>query len=238
MKYLLWDFDGTLAFSRGMWTGTVATLLQRHSITHIRQEDIRPLLSKGFPWHSPDISHASLFAGKSWWEYMEDYFRRVFLSLHIDITTAYLLSQHIKSEYMRYDHWFLYDDVLPTLKECLQLGYSNIILSNHIPELTEIIALLGVEKYFLSIYSSGNIGFEKPNKKIFEFVMEDMNIHSRDCIMIGDSYEADARGALGVGMEAILVRKSNDTSYTYYCNTIEQIPHLVDIIRKKSHNIT
>ena len=56
-KYLLWDFDNTLAYRDGMWGQTIYDLLQEYGYSSIRLEDIRPLLTSGFPWHTPEISH-------------------------------------------------------------------------------------------------------------------------------------------------------------------------------------
>lgn len=60
VKYLLWDFDNTLAYRDGMWSSTIYDLLNEYGYD-LKMEDIRPYLKSGFPWHSPEISHKEFF---------------------------------------------------------------------------------------------------------------------------------------------------------------------------------
>jgi len=101
--------------------------------------------------------------------------------------------------------------------------YKNIILSNHIPELEEIVKGLGIDKYFIKIYSSGNIGYEKPNSKIYEYVLNDAKINTNECIMIGDNYSSDIQGGTKVGIKSILVRSENKNNYEYYHKDLRNI---------------
>jgi HAD superfamily hydrolase (TIGR01549 family) len=119
--------------------------------------------------------------------------------------------------------WHLYDDVIKTLEELIKNGNKNIIISNHIPELNEIVKGLNIEKYFHKIYSSGKIGYEKPNKKFYEYVLNDMKICKENCIIIGDSYESDIMGGKNIGIKSILVRKENINNYELYNKNLEGI---------------
>jgi phosphoglycolate phosphatase-like HAD superfamily hydrolase len=45
MKYLIWDFDGTLAYREGMWSGSLIEVLDREMPTHALTSDmLRPYL--------------------------------------------------------------------------------------------------------------------------------------------------------------------------------------------------
>jgi putative hydrolase of the HAD superfamily len=45
MPYLLWDFDGTLAYRHGMWSGTLVEILrQAMPACRATVDDIRPHL--------------------------------------------------------------------------------------------------------------------------------------------------------------------------------------------------
>jgi len=226
MKYIIWDFDGTLAYREGLWTGTLMSLLHKNNILHIEKEDIRPFLSIGFTWNSPDTPHEFIFKGKSWWEYYEIHFKKIFELAGLDESRAAYLAKKVREEYMDRKMWHLYDDVIVTLKKVKEIGFENIILSNHIPELIEITEALGIKNYFRKIYSSANIGYEKPNVKIFEYVINDLKTGKGDCIMVGDSYEADVAGALRSGIKVIMVRKENPKEYRWYETTIEGVPVL------------
>jgi putative hydrolase of the HAD superfamily len=47
------------------------------------------------------------------------------------------------------------------------------------------------------------VGFEKPDRRIFEHALAAMGATGADAIHIGDSWAADVRGALGAGWRAI-----------------------------------
>ena len=222
-EYLLWDFDGTLAYRDGMWTDTLLSVLQRNNISNISKEDIRPLLNIGFTWDSPDSPHKDLFLGKNWWEYYENYFAEVFRIFNIPDSSCKKLSTEVKAEYMDRTKWHLFADAKDALMKSLNTGYKNVIISNHIPELSEIVHNLNIEEYFFRIYSSANIGYEKPNKKIYEYVLNDLKTTHAKCIMIGDSYEADIAGAIRSRIKPILVRKENTKSYKWYSKDLINI---------------
>ena len=103
-------------------------------------------------------------------------------------------------------------------------------MSNHIPELGQIVKGLGLEKHFIKIYSSGNIGYEKPNSKIYEYVLNDTKLNTIDCIMIGDSYNSDIQGGTKMGIKSILVRSENTHNYEYYCKDLTNIIGKIEML--------
>lgn len=71
-KAILWDFDGTLAYREGLWSGCLAEVLQEwEPAAGITRDDVRPLLHNGFPWHAPDRAHPELSTPEAWWEVVE-----------------------------------------------------------------------------------------------------------------------------------------------------------------------
>lgn len=82
--------------------------------------------------------------------------------------------------------------------------YSLHLISNGFKESTELkIELSALEKYFQTIVISEIIGVNKPDKAIFEFALNGAGASRDESIMIGDSLEADIRGAKAFGMDAI-----------------------------------
>ena len=64
---LIWDFDGTLAYQEGKWSGAMLAamdeLVPGHSLT---LKDVRPLMSSGFPWDEPEKLHPELTDPQAW----------------------------------------------------------------------------------------------------------------------------------------------------------------------------
>lgn len=226
VKYLLWDFDNTLAYRDGMWCNTIYELLNEHGYNNLNMEDIRLHLESGFPWHSPEISHKEFFKDKKWWEYMNEYFVDILKQFGIEDNIANSISNDIREEYLNPTKWHIYEDTVLCLKSVIEKGYSNVILSNHVPELEGLVKNLGIRDYFIKIYSSAHLGYEKPNIKIYDKVLNDLN-EIESITMIGDSYTADIQGARRAGIDAILVRKSNDYNYDKYFTSLKEMVNFI-----------
>jgi len=63
---------------------------------------------------------------------------------------------------------------------------------------------MGIAPYVDAAVSSGETGYLKPHPSTFEAVIADLSIAPREEVMVGDSAEADMRGAKAVGMRTVL----------------------------------
>lgn len=97
----------------------------------------------------------------------------------------------------------LFPHAIETL-EYLQNQYVLHLISNGFKEASETkVSTTGIGKYFKQFIISENIGVHKPHPLIFQFALEGANASKEESVMIGDSLEADIRGALNFGMDAI-----------------------------------
>jgi putative hydrolase of the HAD superfamily len=82
--------------------------------------------------------------------------------------------------------------------------YSMHVISNGFKESTEMkIHNNGLGIYFDNVIISEVVGINKPDKAIFEHALSLADAHVSESMMIGDSIEADIRGAQNFGMKAI-----------------------------------
>lgn len=98
---------------------------------------------------------------------------------------------------------FLYPTVKPALDE-MQKRYRLGIVSNAqeaftIPELS----LFGLNGYFESIVLSSMVGVKKPNSRIFERVLQELNVQPENAVFVGNDMKADIMGARKLGMRTI-----------------------------------
>jgi len=63
----------------------------------------------------------------------------------------------------------------------------------------------GYGRWFDVMICSFDIGVPKPDPRIFEFALDLLGVRAQEAVMVGDSLEADVKGALGAGMRAVLV---------------------------------
>jgi len=92
------------------------------------------------------------------------------------------------------------EKVLGYLYEKYQLH----IISNGFKETTLTkMDVSGLNPYFRNVIISEDVGVNKPHKAIFEYALNKAEAEKHESIMIGDSLEADIRGAQDYGIKAI-----------------------------------
>ncbi|MGZ4123797.1 MAG: HAD family hydrolase [Tumebacillaceae bacterium] len=226
-KVMLWDFDGTLGYRNGMWSSTLFDIVQRHrpEIACV-MEDFRPHMRQGFPWHQHEVAHTHLVTAEAWWSELEPFFANAFQAVGVEADRTAELAKHVRAEYAELSKWQLYEDVLPTLQELTAKGWQHAIVSNHVPELEQIVEGLGLAPHMTKIINSAWVGYEKPHPQIYRYALEQMN-HPETVWMVGDSLTADVQGAEAYGINAILVRKS-DTSSARHCLHLQDVIAIVE----------
>lgn len=224
MRYIIWDFDGTLAFRSGMWSGTLIEVLRREMPANpATVDDIRPHMQDGFPWNRPEQPHAPLRSGDKWWEGMLPVFQNAFQQgAKLDADEARRLARHVRAAYINPGSWRLFDDTLPCLHALRSGGWHHVILSNHVPELPDLIQSLGLGPLIGQIFNSAQTGFEKTHKMAFGTVLTAIEGATR-VWMIGDSVSADIEGARAVGLPSILVRSQHPAA-VHCCQTLAEVP--------------
>lgn len=206
-RLVLWDFDGTLAWRAGMWSGAVMEVLDEHERGHgVVIERIREGLRDGYPWDSWRQPHPQLCEPGRWWELVQ---QRIALSLEgagIGATRAAELAGSVRERYLDVKiAWQLFDDTLPALRAMREHGWRNVVLSNHVPELAELVGGLGLAPHLDDVFSSARTGYEKPHPEAFRLALAACG-NPRRAWMVGDNPHADVEGAEAVGLPAILVR--------------------------------
>lgn len=102
----------------------------------------------------------------------------------------------------------------------LQSKYTLHLISNGFREAVEIkLAKSKLAPYFRQVIISELIGVHKPDPKIYDHSLSGANGTKTDSVMIGDSLEADVRGAMRFGMDAIFFNPNtldipNDVPYS------------------------
>ena len=223
MRYLIWDFDGTLGYrDGGAWTASLLEVLDGAAPSHtVTLDQLRPFLQAGFPWQEADRPHPHLTSADLWWDAVLPILERAYLGVGLEAGRARALAGQFRAVYLNLDRWRLYDDVLPTLTALSARGWTHIILSNHVPELGDIVRHLGLGPLISRLFNSAETGYEKPHPRAFRIALEAMS-DVEAVWMIGDSFSADVQGAEGVGIPAILVRRYHPEA-RYSCETLPQV---------------
>ena len=224
---VFWDFDGTLAYREGFFVGTLVKILDEYIPgLGAKIEDLRPHLNYDFPWHKPDVAHPELSTPEAWWYGIEETFARAFEAVGVDSLKAKKLARLSHEWYVNPLSFILYDDTIQTLEYLQEHGWRHIVLSNHVPELPQIVEGVGLGRLISECISSANVGFEKPNPEIFRIALK-MADHPENVWMVGDRVDADVRGAEAVGIRSILVRSKRIDGVSYYAGTLTEVANII-----------
>jgi len=227
-RIILWDFEGTLVDRPGRWRSAVMEVLDVNEPDHqVEMEQIRPYLRDGFPWHRPDEPHTHITNSQEWWSQVGQLFTRTYQGVGFASSRAEELSSCVRKVFTNPDRFVIYEDTIPTLMTLLDKGWKHAVLSNHVPELQDIITKLNLDPCFEYCFSSGVTGFEKPNPKAFQHALQVIG-QPHEVWMIGDNIDADIRGAESVGIRSILVRNIECSTAKRYAQNLREVVSIIE----------
>ena len=99
---------------------------------------------------------------------------------------------------------------IATLEGLRADGYALGIVSNahFLPKLMrEDLDRLGLAPYFGSMTFSSEVGWRKPDARIFKHVLDELGVPGAEAAFVGDRLVDDIAGAQGVGMRGILTQE-------------------------------
>ncbi len=111
--------------------------------------------------------------------------------------------------------WRLTEEALPTLQSLNKRGYRLALLTNWDKRIRRLSDEIGLGTLFESIFISSEIGFEKPDRRIFTYVEKKMRLQPNNLIHIGDNISRDADGAIKAGWNALIFDPENE-KHGYY----------------------
>lgn len=135
-------------------------------------------------------------------------------------------ANEIYAEWAYCQHFYLYDDVEPALRELAARDLKIGLISNSHRCLVSFQQHFALEGLIAAAISSSEHGYLKPHPSIFESALERAGVSAAESVMVGDSYPHDVEGATQVGMRGILVQRSPRTS--------DPVPPDIPIIRDLS----
>lgn len=122
-----------------------------------------------------------------------------------------------------------------TLLEHLHTKYPICIVSNGFPEVQySKLKHSGLEPYIEQVVLSDEVGYNKPNPKIFEHALDLMGYQAKEAVMIGDSWLSDIEGANNAGIDSIWYNRygshSPSESRACPCHTVGHLAEIIPLL--------
>jgi putative hydrolase of the HAD superfamily len=125
----------------------------------------------------------------------------------------------------------LFDDTIPALNACRQMGLTVGLISNMNQSGDELADSMGLLPYIDLSITSHEVGAEKPNPLIFERALERAEVQPERAVHVGDQITSDIAGAVNAGINAVLLdRDGNHKGYTAQprITGLEELPALLE----------
>lgn len=171
---VFWDFDGTLVSRPSMWSrAATRALAELAPHRDVSADDLGAALTTGFPWHQPAVPHPELGEPEAWWAWVTSRIADALGTLGCTQAEARVVSLRVRELIADPTGYSVFADVVPALRRLSTAGWIQAMVSNHIPELAQLLAGLGLAPYFGRIYTSALVGYEKPRAGFLGRVLED-----------------------------------------------------------------
>ncbi len=218
-KALFWDFDGTLIYKDETFLKALHAALM-HCRYDISAQEIRAHLHIICSWYTPQTAYADK-TGPLWWDAFFGNLLPFYQRYEVKAADIKKINLLFKEQILDCNSYTVYADAESTLRACGERGYKNYILSNNFPELTAVIADLGLAEHFSGYIVSSCVGYEKPRAELFQYAMSVAHFPSA-CTMIGDNPVADIQGGKAAGMKTILVH-AEGTGADHVCKSLSEV---------------
>jgi 2-haloalkanoic acid dehalogenase type II len=107
-------------------------------------------------------------------------------------------------------HFEAFDDAAPALEELRSRGLRVVAASNWDSSLPEVLERTGLAPLLDGVVSSAAAGAAKPDPAVFEAALEIAGSAPGETLHVGDRLDKDVRGALALGMRAVLIARDGE----------------------------
>lgn len=205
IRAVTFDATGTL-FHIPRLAEIYAEVLSRHGMK-VRQEDLAGLIPRVWQEMACSVklgedrftSHPE--GPRGWWR---RFLERLCEHLEVPPPSPFAAAE-LYARFARGDAYRLFPEVPSVLRELRTLGLGLAVVSNWDPRLPGVLADLGLAPLLDVVVTSSEVGAEKPHPSIFERTLAALDVEPHEALHVGDRVREDQEGALGVGMEALLL---------------------------------
>ncbi len=124
----------------------------------------------------------------------------------------------------------LYEDVLPAVRSIRKAGLQLAVVSNGSRELIPLLFRLGVAPYLDAMVISDLLGYEKPQREIFQVALAALEADPEGAVHVGDNYYVDYLGATRAGIQAYLLdREGVSEREVPTLRSLEELPSALNL---------
>lgn len=147
----------------------------------------------------------------------------------VDLDTAGRVWREVRAQEYKLA---LFEDVVPGLAALRQMGLKLGVVTNLDSTGDRVIANFGLTGRVDFAVTAREAGFEKPHPPIFIAALQRAGVPAAQAVHVGDQPDADVKGALAVGMRAVLMDRSGQHRGYSAHPRIEKMAELPDTLAR------
>ena len=123
------------------------------------------------------------------------------------------LARWISDAWWDYANARLYPEVRKVLQRLRKSGFKLGVVTNGLKsDADKLLPQVGLTDAFDIVVVTDSVGKMKPDKEIFLYALEKLDIKSHEALFIGDQIEEDYNGAKNAGIKALFIDRENKTA--------------------------
>lgn len=130
----------------------------------------------------------------------------------------------------------LFNDVLPALEQLKAKGFTLGLISNMDRDGKDLARVLGLSLHIDLVVTSKEVGFGKPHPAIFREALNRAKALPEQAVHIGDQYQSDVEGALGVGIHPVLMDRFDTLDHHADLLLVRNMAEVVELL-SSGHNL-
>lgn len=222
IRAVLLDAGHTILEGKPSWFDIWAEALGAFDVTLDREA-----LQRAYARASDSLSHIppDRFTPETWRRFLREMVADLEVPNHADAVADRMhgILTEVQPEYSAYEE---VQEVLDGLRD---RGLRLAVVSNWEPDLPDVLMRAGLDGRFDVVVASAAVRAAKPDPRIFRIALDAMGISPSEAVHVGDSYEADVRGARGAGVHPVLL----DRDLLYHdvdCDLIRNLRELPAVL--------
>lgn len=208
IEAVLFDLDDTLLDAASFLRSIVLTCERiAERAPHLDAKHLQEANAAAFQEYWPQIARAWTHGIVSGREVTTETWRRTLQACGCADEELVLFARETHDR-LAMESYRLYDDargVLSTLQQAnIRLG----LVTNGAPDTQRSkLQALGIEPYFDAIVVSGELGMAKPDPRVFEAALEQLDVEAGTACHVGDNLHTDVAGANAAGLLSVWLNR-------------------------------
>lgn len=206
LRLLTWDVKDTLLRLRVPVGQSYSAEAQAFGL-QVPAEALNHFFSQAHTSHSqrfPNYGCSQGLSSKQWWlgVVLETF---QLAGIH-DSGVLWPVAEKLYQDYSSPKNWELIPGATEMLQWCMQRGIPMAVVSNSDRRVQEILSRCNLLQYFQFVLTSEEVGFAKPDRRIFLEALRSAKVEPQLAAHVGDHYVNDYLGARKAGLHSFLFK--------------------------------